>query len=99
MADLSAGELMATLRLDMQPFETGLTRAEEKARTTGGRIAGFLFVEPRLETGGFITGLNRVVEETKKAAARIKAEMGTIHGDDLVLTSPAPTRSAPSCSR
>jgi len=82
---LTAGELMATMRLDMQPFEAGLSRAKEEARTAGGRIAGYLLVEPRFETEAFTTSLNLMVEQTKKAAARIKGEMGTLHGNDMEL--------------
>lgn len=82
---LTAGELMATMRLDMQPFEAGLSRAKESARSAGGRIAGYLLVEPRVETEGFTASLNLIVEQTKKAAARIKGEMGTLHGNDMEL--------------
>lgn len=82
---LTAGQLMATLSLDMAPFEAGLTRAKERARQDGAQIAMHLRVEPEMEAGGYTGSLNRMVEEAKKAAARIHGEMSTIHMDPMDL--------------
>jgi len=80
---LTAGQLMATLSLDMAPYEASLTRAKERARQDGAQIAMHLRVEPQMDNAGYTASLNRMVEEAKKAAARIKGEMSTIHMERL----------------
>jgi len=80
---LTAGQLMATLSLDMAPFEASLTRAKERARQDGAQIAMHLRVEPQMDNAGYTASLNRMVEEAKKAAARIHGEMSTIHMERL----------------
>jgi len=82
---LTAGQLMATLSLDMAPFEASLTRAKERARQDGAQIAMHLRVEPQMDNAGYTASLNRMVEEAKKAAARIHGEMSTIHMDPMDL--------------
>ncbi len=80
---LTAGQLMATLSLDMAPYEASLTRAKERARQDGAQIAMHLRVEPQMDHAGYTASLSRMVEEAKKAAARIHGEMSTIHMERL----------------
>ena len=81
---LSAGELVATMKLEIQPFLTGLAKAKEVTRTSGAELAMHLRIEPNLESEGYRKGLQRMVEDSKRAAASIHESMRPLH-DSITL--------------
>ena len=82
---LTAGELVAYLKLNMASYTADLTRAKSLAMTTGEKIGQHLHVKPTIDTGTYQASLNGLVQDAARAANRINNTLRDIHAREINL--------------
>jgi TP901 family phage tail tape measure protein len=77
---LTAGELVAYLKLDMMSYVAGLSKAKVYARDAGREIGADLRVRaPSLDLAPFVRSMHEMTAEAKQAASRIQTELRGIN--------------------